>query len=317
MRLTSVAAYFAEPATDEELLESLAFAKRRNLSVTVIGEGSNVVLGAEIPGLTLRVALQGTGVDRARVKARAGVNWDRLVSETLALGAFGLENLVLIPGTAGAAPIQNIGAYGVELSTFVREVRAIHRYTLEPRVFSTRECAFAYRDSLFKGAEAEMWVITDILMQLRTEDNPDLSHKGVEAALDAAKLAPSALSVAKVIAGIRRGKLPDPAITPNVGSFFKNPVVAPEEVRRLRSKYPRMPAFEVDGGYRIPAAWLVEMAGLKGRSLGGVMVSDRHALVLTNTGEADALAVHGLAEMIRHQVAAHFSIVLEQEPRNY
>lgn len=317
LRLRSVAELFAEPATDDELLEALAYGRRHHLPVTVLGEGSNVVLSPYLPGLTICVRLEGIGIEGPEVSARAGVNWDRLVHETISRGAFGLENLALIPGMVGAAPIQNIGAYGVELSAFVREVRAVHRKTLQSRAFSAAECGFAYRDSVFKARESEQWVITDVRLRLRADDRPELAYKGVREAVDAAGLEVSARSVARVVSEIRRRKLPDPSSTPNAGSFFKNPIVDSGQAGRLRSQFPDMPMFEIENGFRIPAAWLIEKANLKGRSQDAVMMSRQHALVLTNTGGADAVAVNRMAETVRREVAARFSVTLEQEPRGY
>ena len=317
LRLDSVAEYFVEATTDDVLCEALSFAHGKGLPITVLGEGSNVVLGPQLPGLTVHIRLTGVEQDGTRVKARAGEGWHELVESTIASNVFGLENLVLIPGTVGAAPVQNLGAYGVELAEFVEEVRAINRFTLEAQAFSARDCGFSYRSSIFKEAEAETWVITDLVMRLRAEDSPDLTYTGITQALGEAGLDLSARSVAKVVSDLRRAKLPDPASAPNVGSFFKNVVVDKARAAKLRSAFPDMPMFTASGGYRIPSAWLIERAGLKGRSVGAVSMSPQHALVLVNDGKASAEDVNRLAGEVRQEVAAHFSLMLEQEPVSY
>ena len=317
LRLDSVAEYLATPASLDALLEALNYARDKRLAITVLGEATNVVLPPRLPGLAIKICLQGLEHDGTRVQARAGENWHQLVNWTLDLELYGLENLSLIPGTVGAAPMQNIGAYGVELSEFVQEVHAINRFTLEQHAFAAEDCQFGYRTSLFKDAEAEAWIIINLVLQLRAEDSPDLTYTGIIDALSESGLGLSAKSVASVVCDLRRSKLPDPASNPNVGSFFKNVVVDRSRVAELRSAHPDMPMFTAQDGYRIPSAWLIEQAGMKGKSVGDLCVSRQHALVLENNGRASAEEVNKLAAAVKQAVAERFSLQLEQEPISY
>ncbi len=321
LRLQCEAQYFSEITSDEALNEALMFARERQLDVHVLGEGSNVVLPEKLAGITIAMNQQALSIDACVVSAAAGVNWNELVWRTLDAGAFGLENLVAIPGTAGASPMQNIGAYGAELSSFVTTVNAVHRQTLETVSFSNTDCGFAYRDSRFKSKEKDSWVITGIVLTLREHDQPDISYGGVSEGLEAASLDVNAVNTAKVIARIRGSKLPDPARTANAGSFFKNPLVSWTRYEALHEQFPDMPGFESEGGTKLSAAWLIEKVGFKGYSKGPVGISDQHALVLIHKEHqqqgATAADVTRLSEIVRQEVAARFDIHLEQEPVSF
>jgi UDP-N-acetylmuramate dehydrogenase len=319
LALPGRAEYFCEVGREEHLREALSFARGGNLPVTVLGGGSNVVLAGDIPGLVVRMGLAGIELladdgDQVQVRIAAGENWPDLVQTTLDRGWYGLENLSLIPGCAGAAPIQNIGAYGVELSDHFVSLQAVAVDSGETVRMSASDCRFGYRDSVFKGELAGRLVITAITLSLSRIPRLRLDYPELNRALaDCANPSPVALSEA--VCRLRRAKLPDPARLANAGSFFKNPVVDSESLQRLRDKYPDMPWYPLAEGGKIPAAWLIEKAGWKGRRQGSVGVHDRQALVLINYGGASGEELLGLAREIAGDVRRRFGIALEIEPR--
>ena len=301
----------------------------------ILGGGSNLVLTGDFNGLVLQMAIAGralTGEDSDAwyVTAGAGENWHDFVLWTLAQGWPGLENLALIPGTVGAAPIQNIGAYGVEAGDFLHEVVATHPDSGSVRRFSQTECALGYRDSLWKK---QGWhrsgesVITKVTFRLPKRWQAVTRYADVAAALEAQKLAmPTAQEMATIVIGIRRQKLPDPALLPNAGSFFQNPVVDIITAAKLGAHYPDMPRYRAEksandaakGGERVKlaAGWMIEQAGWKGRSLGPVGMYEKQALVMVNhePGTARGTDVGMLAEAIRSDVKRKFGVGLIPEP---
>jgi UDP-N-acetylmuramate dehydrogenase len=286
----------------------------------VLGGGSNLVLTSDFPGTVLKVALRGRRLLRTEpeawiVEAGAGENWHDFVRWTLAQGWPGLENLSLIPGTVGAAPIQNIGAYGLELVERFDALDAVALDSGEVRSFTAAECAFGYRDSVFKRNPGQ-WLVSAVRFRLprpwqavtRYADVArELAARGVEA--------PRALDVSDAVIAIRRRKLPDPAVIGNAGSFFKNPVVAAEACARLLAAHPAMPHYpQPDGREKLAAGWLIEQAGWKGRDRGAVGCYEHQALVLVNRGGATGADVYGLAQAIMADVEARFGVCLEPEP---
>jgi len=304
------------------LPEVLALPQFAGLPWLVLGEGSNVLFVADYPGVVLRIAaaairIEPTGANAALVHAEAGANWDGLVEQTLVAGWAGLENLALIPGLAGAAPIQNIGAYGVELDEFVDTVTAWDRASGRSRKLTRAECEFGYRDSRFKR-EIDRWIVTHLCLRLPQQHALRLDYSGVREELAAMGVSePMPRAVAAAVRRIRRRKLPDPAEIGNVGSFFKNPVVASDQATALRSAHPGLPVFSagVAGKSKLSAAWLIEACGWRGRRIGDAGVADRHALVLVNHGNATGRELLELARSIAAAVRAEFGIELEPEPR--
>ena len=254
-RLPASARYFLAAGTMTELLEGLQFARDRKLKVYVLGGGSNLVLTEDIDGLMISVELTGIAFDQYLVRAGAGENWHALVELTLSKGLFGLENLALIPGRVGAAPMQNIGAYGVELEQYVVSLTAVHRGTFEIRRFSCKDCEFGYRDSVFKNRESDQWIITELQLRLSGVDHPNTDYADLRRHFEEQQLDPNARLVAEVVTRIRRQKLPDPGQVANVGSFFKNPVVPVEAVGRLQSAFPAMPMFGSPGAIKQPQCY--------------------------------------------------------------
>lgn len=303
---------------EEDVLNLPDFDPARDL---VLGGGSNVLLASDVPGTLYLNRIRGRAIvertdDVAFVETGAGENWHELVCWSIEQGLSGLENLSLIPGSAGAAPMQNIGAYGVELSSVVDSVTAWDWHKKTWRVFEAEECAFAYRDSRFKSVESGRYLITSMRLALRTRFEPCLDYSGLAQELvPATPGSPTPREVSDAVIRIRRRKLPDPGKTPNAGSFFKNPVLLLNEAERITAAHPDLPTWPaVGGGMKLSAAWMIEHCGLKGFSMGAAAVSEQHALVLVNTGRATGAEIHALARKVRSTVLERFGVELEPEP---
>ena len=322
LRCPAVAAQFAELTQASELGALLLRAQQNRWPVTVLGEGSNVVLGDQLAGLVVKQSCKGIEVlqDNAagvRLRIAAGENWHALVQWCLEQGYPGLENLALIPGTVGAAPIQNIGAYGVEIAPFLETVEAVRVEDAAPLQLDREACAFGYRDSVFKHALRDAVVIMQVTLYLPRGAAPVTHYPSLRDYLQSSAIsAPTAKDVFDAVVAIRRSRLPDPERIPNVGSFFKNPVVAPDLASVLRQDWPDMPQFSNDGRVKLPAAWLIDQCGFKQRE-GAVRVHAEHALVITNPQQHSAGDVAALAREILDAVQTRFGILLEQEPRRY
>ncbi len=311
---------FADAHNEQDVRAALAAAARRELPLLVIGGGSNLLLTRDVEALVLRMASRGIRIlsedgQRVVVEAEAGEPWHPFVLWSLQQRLAGLENLSLIPGTVGAAPMQNIGAYGVELKDVFVGLTALDRQTGELREFSLLECAFAYRDSLFKR-EAGRWLILRVRFALSRASELNLDYGPVRQRLAEQGIsAPTATDVSQAICAIRSEKLPDPAELGNAGSFFKNPLVAPELAERLRVEYSDLVAYpQADGQVKLAAGWLIERAGWKGFRDGDAGVHRLQALVLVNYGGATGLQLLGLAQRIQADVLARYGVSLEIEP---
>lgn len=308
-----------ESAADlEEIAAEHRFDPDRDL---LLGGGSNVLFAGDIDGCVVVNRMPGMRIvseadDEVLIEAGGGENWHRLVLWSLDAGLCGLENLSLIPGLAGAAPIQNIGAYGVELSDVLDSVQTLDLQSGNFRTFSNQECRFAYRDSYFKTPPARCLMITGIRLRLRRQFVPVLDYGGLaEELFSAGRRQPTARQVSEAVIRIRRRKLPDPGVTPNAGSFFKNPVVSQSQAQALQQTFPQLPVFPQAGGMcKLGAAWMIERCGFKGRRQGDAGVSDKHALVLVNHGNASGRQILVLAGTIAEAVRQHFGVRLETEP---
>ncbi len=302
-------------------LGALSDLTRHHASLLILGGGSNVVLPERVPGLVARVALRGLRLVQARddawiVEAAAGETWHDVVSACIAQGWDGLENLALIPGTAGAAPVQNIGAYGVELADRFDSVQAWHVPGRRMVHMTAADCRFAYRDSVFKHAHPGEWLIVSVRLALPRPWRPVLDYPDLQrdAGLSAAGM-PTARAIFDAVCRIRRGKLPDPALIGNAGSFFKNPLVDAHTRDGLLARFPGLVSYaQPDGRYKLAAGWLIDQCGWKGRALGPAGVHDRQALVLVNRGGASADDVMALAGAIQRDVMARYGVALEPEP---
>ncbi|WP_053146122.1 UDP-N-acetylmuramate dehydrogenase [Pseudomonas sp. P97.38] len=314
---------FAEAQDDGDVREALAYAREHEVPLLVIGGGSNLLLTGDIDALVLRMASQGIRLlsddgGRVVVEAEAGEPWHPFVQHTLAQGWSGLENLSLIPGTVGAAPMQNIGAYGVEIKDVFAGLTALDRHTGQQREFSLEECRFAYRDSLFKQ-QAGRWLILRVRFALSRAVHLHLEYGPVRQWLSEQGIdQPTPTDVSRAICSIRSEKLPDPAVLGNAGSFFKNPLVPAEHVAQLKVQYPDLVAYpQPEGQMKIAAGWLIERAGWKGFREGDAGVHALQALVLVNYGTATGPQLLDLALRIQKDIAERFQVELEMEPNRY
>jgi UDP-N-acetylmuramate dehydrogenase len=315
-----------EVADTDALDELFGYAMLRDGPVLVLGGGSNLLFAGDPPGAVLalggqRICMVSDDGDRAIVRADAGVEWHALVLWTLGQGLAGLENLALIPGTVGAAPIQNIGAYGVEVREHVHAVEAFDRTTQQLRRLDATACAFDYRDSLFKR-EPDVYVVTAVEFALSRDSVLRLDYAGLgdelrSMGVDTSSNGVRASQVAEAVCRIRRRKLPDPAVLGNAGSFFKNPIVPAADAAALRAGHPSLPMFPGNHAdtRKLSAAWLIDACGWKGFREGDAGVADSHALVLVNHGAATGRQLLDLARRIAASVEARFGVALEPEPR--
>jgi UDP-N-acetylmuramate dehydrogenase len=293
----------------------------------ILGGASNVLISRDYDGTVVRNQIMGTSIERldestVKVRCGAGENWSAFVDTMVANGFFGLENLSLIPGSVGASPIQNIGAYGVEMHKSFSELSAFNLTTGRTQQFTKSDCAFGYRDSVFKQASMRDWIITEVCFVLSATAPLELGYGDLKTeahALAAAKglTNPSAVEVAQAVKSIRTRKLPDPAVLGNAGSFFKNPAVEQSLVAELQTRYPSLPTYAIanDANHlKLSAGWLIDQAGWKGYRRGDAGVHKEHALVLVNYGAASGMDIWQLALDIQRTVLAKFGVAIEPEP---
>lgn len=320
------ARYMVETRTLEELQQVLRWYREQqsagSLPLLVLGGGSNVVLQGDFSGLVLLMKMPGIEQiaeddDHVWIKAGAGESWHRLVEHCMQFHCWGIENLALIPGSVGAAPIQNIGAYGVELKDIFAELTAVDIRSGIEVVFQKDACEFSYRDSVFKNRLRDRYIITSVTLKLSKHANCNISYPALASCFSATEL-PTPERVFTCVCEMRSSKLPDPVQIPNVGSFFKNPLVGTDIYRELLARYPNMPAFQTDQPQiKLAAGWLIDQAGWRGVERDGVAVHSAQALVLTNPGRRSGVAVLALAAEIVADVLQKFSVELEMEPGIY
>ncbi|MDF2180801.1 UDP-N-acetylmuramate dehydrogenase [Neptuniibacter sp. CAU 1671] len=307
-----------------ELVEALNEVEAKQWPLLILGGGSNLVLQPSLPGAVIRIAAAGVHLladdnENAIVEVGAGENWHQFVCHLLTLGLHGLENLALIPGTVGAAPVQNIGAYGVEVSDCLHSVIAYDRQEKTVVQLMAEECQLSYRNSLFKSIEPGRYVIWRVRFRLSTCFAPKLHYGALQEYLDAqGQSSPTPVQLVAAVCAVRRSKLPDPDQLGNAGSFFENPRVSAEQYIALKQAFTDLVAYpEPDGKYKLAAGWLIDQAGWKGQRKGNVGVYDKQALVLVNYAEGSFEALLELAEEIRASVYSRFGVSLEMEPRIY
>ena len=326
LRVAATARYLVRVASTasetvaRELADLLAGPRFAGLPRMVLGGGSNILFAADFPGVVIMphagdVAVQ-EDAESVTVTAAAGHNWQRLVSFAVARGWGGIENLSLIPGSVGAAPIQNIGAYGAQLSDVFVDLEAVPLAGGEPRTMAAAACAFGYRDSVFKHSLRDRMLITRVRLRLHKRPRLNLEYAGVREEL--ARMAvtePTVADVSRAIVRLRRRKLPDPDTLPNAGSFFKNPVLTPDRYAQVQERCPHIAAVAVADSFKVPAAQLIEACGLRGRRFGRAGVADRHALVLVNHGGATGAELLAAARAVQEAVMERFAVSLEREVR--
>lgn len=312
------AEYYLE-ISSEEALENFfrwKISEAKAIPYLILGGGSNMLLCQDVKGFVLKLRLKGRSVDflddnRAVLTAAASENWHETVMSSVENGLGGMENMALIPGDCGTSPVQNIGAYGIELKDIFLRCRAFDTKNLVWKTFEVAECDFAYRESFFK--KNKHWVITEVSYLLtRKEHQLVTSYGSISEELEGKLLTPK--SIAEAVMSIRRAKLPDPKVKGNAGSFFKNPVVDIALAQYLKSLYADMPQYEVANGVKIPAGWLIEHSGWKGKTIGSAGVHEKQALVLVNAdGHATGKEIFQLSEKIIESIREKFNITLERE----
>ena len=305
--------------SSKDIIKLAAAGMLTSSSVFILGGGSNVLLQSDVPGLTVINRLKGIEkteetADHVTVKVAAGEVWHDFVMWAVKRGWGGIENLSLIPGNTGAAPMQNIGAYGVELNTVFQSLEAVSRKTGRLHSFSRKDCEFGYRSSIFKTSARNEYVITAVELRLSKKPTLNTSYGAIEAELDRMQVKnPDIQDVSKAVIHIRQSKLPDPKELGNSGSFFKNPVVPIEFYRDLVKNFPEIIAYEVPGGMKLAAGKLIEMAGWKGKRFGDCGVHEKQALVLVNYGNATGCEVYDLSQKITDDIHHKFGVKLERE----
>jgi UDP-N-acetylmuramate dehydrogenase len=307
--------HFLEYENVEEAQQVAAILRVSHQPFLIIGSGSNLLLTGDYDGIVVHSAIRGIEEHDAMVTAGSGETFDQLISWCIAHGLYDLINLSLIPGDVGASAVQNIGAYGVEVAQYINKVEAVEIATGKVVTILAAECGYAYRQSLFKTEWKNRYLITRVTYQLSTVFEPHIDYGNIRAELERQGIAsPSPEQLRQVIIDIRRSKLPDPDVEGNAGSFFVNPIVQRSLFEELLTHYPDMPHYPVDDEHdMIPASWMIERCGWKGKSLGRAGVHSKQALVLVNRGGATGNDVVTLCRQIQHDVKAMFGVEINPE----
>ncbi|MBS1596431.1 MAG: UDP-N-acetylmuramate dehydrogenase [Bacteroidetes bacterium] len=314
------ARHFAEVTSVDDILELQNTNVFRESKKLILGGGSNLLLTKDFDGLVVKVSIPGITLEREDMhhyylRVEAGVVWHQFVIYCVDHGYAGVENMALIPGQTGAAPMQNIGAYGVEMKDVCTRVEAIHIDTGEVISFTAADCEFGYRESVFKNKLKDQFIITAVHFRLNKEPRFNISYGDIKATLDEMKVFDLNIkAVSEAVIKIRSSKLPDPAVLGNAGSFFKNPTVSFEKCSELIAQYPLMPNYpQASGDVKLPAGWLIEQCGWKGKRVGNTGSHARQALVLVNYGGATGHEIYQLAMDIRQSVLEKFGVEINPE----
>lgn len=316
------AEYFAAFHSVEELEEAIDHNRKRitgNDKLFILGGGSNILLIKDIEGMVLKNDIPGIEKisedgNAVMINVGAGVNWHQFVLYCLDNDYAGVENLALIPGSVGASPMQNIGAYGVEIRDVFHSLEALHIKERKRVVFKKADCAFGYRESVFKGKYKDEFVITSVTYRLNKNPVFNKTYGAIEDELDKMNVSSLSIrSIAEAVMSIRRSKLPDPAVIGNAGSFFKNPQVSKEQFHALKEKFPNITGYELENGFKVAAGWLIEQCGWKGYRRGDAGCHERQALVLVNYKNATGSEILRLSNEIIESVSVKFNILLQRE----
>ncbi|MBN2854385.1 UDP-N-acetylmuramate dehydrogenase [Patescibacteria group bacterium] len=321
MKVGAKAEYFAVLKNKTDLFEAIKFAQEKSLEIFILGGGSNTVIVKNIKALVLKNEIEGLGIKKETknevyLEAMSGEAWMKLVNYSVDKGFYGLENLASIYGTVGAAPIQNIGAYGVEFSHVFHSLVAYNLKTGKEKTFSAKECELDYRDSIFKRKAKGKYFIYSLVLKLKKRAKLNLSYGAIGEEMKKRGIKnPKPKDVAQVVHQIRSSKLPNPALLPNSGSFFKNPEIKNSVFLKLQKAYPEIPFFASakKGMIKIPAGWLIEKAGFKGKKFGAVGMYEGQALILVNYGGAKAQDIIKMIARVKKEVKKRFAIDLEAE----
>jgi UDP-N-acetylmuramate dehydrogenase len=316
----AMAAYFAVVKNKEDLRAALEFSKKNKQPITVLGGGSNILFSQRIAGLVLKNEIKGIKIieknsERVLIEGLSGESWSKFVAFTVDHKFYGLENLFLIYGTVGAAPVQNIGAYGVEFKDSFHHLLAFDLKTGQEKIFSAADCRFGYRDSIFKNKFRGRYFIYSVVVSLALKPNFQLAYGSIKEKLAEKGVKKITIrEISKVIGEIRNSKLPNPHVLPNSGSFFKNPEIVKAKFKKLQKQYPEIPSFPGSGNkIKIPAGWLIEQVGLKGKKFGPVRMYEKQALILVNEGGASAKQVLNLMNKVKAAVKKKFDLDLSEE----
>lgn len=313
------AKFLVEVKNESEITELFGMPEFKNNKRIFLGGGSNVLFREDFDGIVIINKLKGIEIisedsENVLVRVMSGEWWHDLVLFSVERGYWGIENLAYVPGTVGAAPMQNIGAYGGELNNTLESVEAVDLKSGEKRIFSKEECKLGYRDSVFKNELKDKYFITAVNLRLSKIEKKNISYKILKNYLDENKIeVKSSRDISSAVTEIRKSKLPDPAILGNAGSFFKNVFIGVENLEELQKTYPEIPYFEEGESIKIPSGWLIEQCGYKGKRVGNVGVHDKQALVLVNHGGATGGEIWGLAEEIIASVYEKFGLKLTPE----
>ena len=313
--LEATCSRFLEYETEAEAQKVAEILRSSAIPYIIIGGGSNLLLTKDFEGIVVHSAVKGCEIDGNRITCGSGETWDDVVALCLNNGLYGAENLSLIPGDVGASAVQNIGAYGAEAKDFIRRVWTVEIATGNVGVWNNEDCAYGYRQSRFKQEWKNRFLITRVEYEFSTEFRPRLDYGNIRSELERRGIAqPTAQQLRQVIIDIRNAKLPDPKQTGNAGSFFMNPVVPSSQYEQLAAQYPDMPHYSIDAEHeKIPAGWMIEQCGWKGKSLGRAGVHDRQALVLVNLGGATGSDIVALCQAIQRDVKQQFNIDIHPE----
>jgi len=321
MKTGGSARYFFIVKDVETLKKAVIFAKEKYLPFFILGGGSNILISdMGFDGVVIKIEISGIDFKKInekkeRVIAGAGVEWDYLVEKTVSKNLYGLENLSLIPGTVGASPVQNIGAYGVEVGNVVEWVEVLNTKTMEINKMTNGECLFNYRDSFFKSKKGKKFVILNVVFKLKRKGEFNTHYKDIEEYFVKRNITPSLKTLRTAIIEIRKSKLPDTRKVGTVGSFFKNPIVSKKDVGEVRKKYPNISEYTYVGGFvKLSAAWLIDnIGGWKGACVGDACVYENQALVIINKGRASTKEIIFLANKIKNNIKEKTGVELEFE----
>lgn len=315
------ARFFIEAHTIEDLKKALSFSRSQSLPVLFLGGGSNILLTQDFDGVAIKLNLKGISEEiiddqYVLVTAKAGENWHEFVMFCLEKGFGGLENLSLIPGNVGTSPMQNIGAYGTEIKDVFINCKVLNVKTLEIEIFTLERCRFGYRDSIFKQEGKDLYVILEVTFKLTTKNHLIKTEYGaIQAELQKAGIEkPTIKDISKAVIAIRQSKLPDPKVTGNAGSFFKNPTIPLDQFNSLKLKFENIQGYPNGDQVKVPAGWLIEYCGWKGKQIGNVASHQLQALVIINaTGNATGKEIFDFSTKIINSVKEQFGIELERE----
>jgi len=313
------ARFFIQAVSEMDILQALEKSKELNLPLFILGGGSNILLTKDLNAIVLKIEINGIQLvkktdEEVFVEVGAGENWHEFVLYCIKNEWAGVENLSLIPGTVGASPMQNIGAYGIEIKEVFHCLKAINRITGKQETFLWEDCRFGYRESVFKNDLKDQYIITKVEFRLKRKPTFHTEYGAIAQTLEEMNIKDLSIkSISDAVIKIRQSKLPDPKVIGNAGSFFKNPTVSVDRFEKIKSNYPMVPGFPNDEGVKIPAAWLIEQSGWKGKTFGKIGVHKLQPLVLVNYGGGDGKEIAELSKQIQASIEEKFAIRLHAE----